>query len=93
MAVWVGLPLTTKAPLRAAAALAAEIPRMSAFSSTLSRYRAAYAPEVAALCAMIITKHDPATGKRARISLSEACGNLIDGRPPGTSPMTAIPRA
>ena len=36
IAVWVGLPLTTKAPLSAAAALAAESPRMSAFSSTRS---------------------------------------------------------
>ena len=36
MAVWVGLPLTTKAPPSAAAALAAARPRMSAFSSTRS---------------------------------------------------------
>ena len=37
IAVCVGLPLTTNAPLRAAAAFAAESPRMSASSSTRSR--------------------------------------------------------
>ena len=36
IAVWVGLPLTTKAPVSAAPALATAMPRMSAFSSTRS---------------------------------------------------------
>ena len=36
MAVCVGLPLTTNAPLSAAAAFAADSPRMSAFSSSFS---------------------------------------------------------
>ena len=36
MAVCVGLPLTTNVPLSAAAAFAADSPRMSALSSTLS---------------------------------------------------------
>jgi hypothetical protein len=49
--------------------------------------------DVAALCAIIITKHDAATGNSARVSLQLTSGNLIDGNPPGTGPMTAIPRS
>src|ERR1700722_11905847 len=65
MAVCVGLPLTTKVPLSAAMALAAARPRMSASSSRVSRLRDANARNLTALCAMTITKHDPATGRRA----------------------------
>ena len=91
MAVCVGLPLTTKAPLTAAPALAAAKPRMSAFSSTRSLKIVAYTREVAALCAMIMTKHDAATGTRSRDSRQLTSGHLSDGRPPGTGPMTAKP--
>src|SRR5215472_9488971 len=49
--------------------------------------------DVAALCAMIITKHEAATGTSARISLQVTSGNPIEGSPPGTGPMTAMPRS
>ena len=41
---------------------------------------------------MITTRHDAATGMSARISLQLASGNAIVGSPPGTGPMTAMPR-
>ncbi len=91
IAVCVGLPLTTNVPLIAAPIFAADNPRMSASSSTLSWKRAAKPYEVAALCAMMITKHDAATGSNARISLQVTFGSPKGGKPPGTMPMTAMP--
>jgi hypothetical protein len=90
--VWVGLPLTTKVPLAAAAALAADKPRMSASSSRRSRWRTANTRAVAALCAMIITKQETATGSSARVSLQVTTGIPITGSPPGTRPITVMPR-
>jgi hypothetical protein len=46
-----------------------------------------------ALCAMIITKHEAAIGKRIRTSPQLTSGKPIDGRPLGTGPITAMPRA
>jgi len=93
MAVCVGLPLTTNAPLTAAAAFAADSPRMSASSSTRSRYCSANTRDVAALCAMITTKQEAATGSNAKVSSQVTSGNPIAGSPPGTAPMTAMPRS
>jgi len=64
---------------------------MSASSSTRSLKIVAYTREVAALCAMIMTKHDRATGSRSRVSRQFASGHLSDGNPPGTGPITAKP--
>ena len=48
---------------------------------------------VAALWAMIMTKHEAATGNSASVSLQLTFGHLSDGSPPGTGPMTAKPRS
>ena len=48
---------------------------------------------VAALWAMIMTKHEAATGSSASVSLQLTFGHLNDGSPPGTGPMTAKPRS
>ena len=48
---------------------------------------------VAALWAMIMTKHEAATGSSATVSAQVTSGHASDGRPPGTGPMTAKPRA
>ena len=40
-----------------------------------------------------VTKHDAATGRRARISLQVTEGRPSAGSPPGTGPMTAMPYA
>src|ERR1700678_4672680 len=53
----------------------------------------ANARDVAALCAMIITKHDPATGSSDRTSLQLTRGSPIDGNPPAIGPTTATPRS
>src|SRR6516225_4753778 len=49
--------------------------------------------DVAALCAMIITKQEAATGSSARVSLQVTSGSPIEGSPPGTGPTTAMPRS
>ena len=59
--VLVGLPLTTKVPLRPAAMLAPLSPTMSRLMSTRSPCRVAKLREVAALWAMIRTKQENAT--------------------------------
>ncbi len=93
IAVWVGLPLTTKAPLSAAAALAAERPRMSAFSST----RSLCFDRIDARCrGALRDDHDEARGgdreKRQRLAPAHV-RPLNDGSPPGTGPITAKPRS
>ena len=59
--VLVGLPLTTKVPLRPAAMLAPLRPTMSRLTSTRWPCRVAKLREVAALWAMMRTKHEKAT--------------------------------
>ena len=93
MAVCVGLPLTTNVPLTAATAFAADSPRMSRPRRRVRDNACANARDVAALCAMIITKHEAATGSSARTSLQVTSGSPIGGSPPGTGPMTAMPRS
>ncbi len=88
----VGLPLTTNAPESAAAAFAADRPRMSAFSSTRSWCRVAIARAVAALCAMMMRKHDPATGISVTTSVHVATGSASAGSPPSIGPRVAMPR-
>ena len=56
--VFVGLPLTTKVPLRPAAKLAPDRPTMSRFTSTDCPCFIAKLRDVAALWAMIRTKHE-----------------------------------
>ena len=58
--VFVGLPFTTNVPDRPAAAFARPRPTRSTFSSNASEYFAAYARDVAALCARITMKIAPA---------------------------------
>jgi hypothetical protein len=41
---------------------------------------------------MIITKHDAATGSNDSVSLQVTLGRPRDGSPPGTAPITAMPR-
>ena len=41
---------------------------------------------------MIITKQEAATGSSARVSRQVTSGSVIDGSPPGTGPITAMPR-
>ena len=53
----------------------------------------AKARDVAALCAMIITKQEPATGSSDKLWLQVTFGNPNDGKPPGTGPITAMPCA
>ena len=66
---------------------------MSALVSTSSSYCCANTRAAAALCAMIITKHEAATGTRSRHCCHVTDGQRSGGRPPATGPSTAMPCA
>ena len=90
--VLVGLPLTTKVPVRPAATFAALSPTRSWLTSTCSPCRAAKLREVAALWAMMSTKQENAIPQDPGISLqSMPWGRPIGGKPPWTGPTTATP--
>ena len=91
--VLVGLPLTTKVPLRPAPALARPSPTRSTFSSNGSSYFAAYAREVAALWASTTTKMAPPVPSRPTNCGQVTEGNPKLGRPLGTTPSVATPSA
>ena len=92
--VLVGLPLTTKVPLRPAARLAPLSPTMSRLMSTASPCLNAKLREVAALWAMMSTKQDRAVGSTLGTSDQEMPdGRPIGGKPPCTAPTTATPCA
>ncbi len=90
--VLVGLPLTTKVPLSPAATFAPLSPMRSWLTSTRSPCRDAKLLDVAALWAMMRTKHEKATPARPGMSDQPTpCGRPIGGKPPWTVPMTATP--
>ena len=90
--VWVGLPLTTKLPEKAAATLAAPRPTRSVSSLNASSYFPAYAREVAALWARMTTNNDTAVPRSAAASCRPSAGSARCGSPRGTGPSTATPR-